>query len=209
MNTTDPRLRIVLGSRNQKKCREIAELLASEGVEVISLAEFPDVGDVIEDGTTFAENAAKKAREYATATGLWTIAEDSGISVDALGGEPGVYSARYAGEPSNDANNNAKLIAALADVPAEKRTAHYTCHVAIADPEGTIRLTVEATCRGRIVDEARGENGFGYDPHFLIPEYHRTFGELPPVVKNHISHRARALERLVVPLVRVLRNPLA
>lgn len=209
MNTNDQPLRIVLGSRNRKKCDEIAALLAAEGVEVISLAEFPEVGDVVEDGTTFAENAAKKAREYAAATGLWTIAEDSGISVDALGGEPGVYSARYAGEPSNDANNNAKLIAALADVPAAKRTAHYTCHVAIADPAGTIRLTVEATCRGLIVDEARGENGFGYDPHFLVREYHRTFGELPPVVKNHISHRARALERVVAPLVRVLRNPLA
>lgn len=195
---------LVLGSRNRKKSEEIRALLAPHGIDVVSVADFPDVPDVVEDGTTFAENAAKKAREVALRVGQWTLAEDSGLAVDALGGAPGVYSARYAGEPSDDLKNNVKLIAELAGVPPERRTAHYVCHVALADPTGDIRLSEEATCRGRIVDQPRGSHGFGYDPHFLIPEYHRTFGELSPVVKNSISHRARALERAVPKLVRLL-----
>ncbi|HUG92757.1 MAG TPA: RdgB/HAM1 family non-canonical purine NTP pyrophosphatase [Planctomycetaceae bacterium] len=195
---------LVLASRNRKKSDEIRALLAPHGVEVVSVAAFPGVPDVVEDGATFAENAAKKAREVAIRVGRWTLAEDSGLRVDALGGAPGVYSARYAGEPSDDLQNNLKLVSELAGVPPERRTARYVCHVALADPAGEIRLSEEATCRGRIVDEPRGRHGFGYDPHFLIPEYHRTFGELGPVVKNQISHRARAFERAVPKLVRLL-----
>lgn len=195
---------LVLASRNRKKSDEIRGLLAPHGIDVVSVADFPAVPEVIEDGSTFAENAAKKAREVACRIGQWTLAEDSGLIVDALDGAPGVYSARYAGEPSDDLRNNAKLIAELAGVPLEHRTARYVCHVALADPSSEIRLSEEATCRGRIVDEPRGRHGFGYDPHFLIPEYHQTFGELGPVVKNHISHRARAFQRAIPKLVRLL-----
>jgi XTP/dITP diphosphohydrolase len=195
---------LVLASRNRKKSDEIRTLLAPHGIHVVNVAEFPDVPEVEEDGSTFAQNAAKKAREVAVRTGHWTLAEDSGLMVDALGGAPGVYSARYAGEPSDDLQNNARLIAELAGVPPDRRIARYVCHVALADPQGEIRVSEEATCRGRIIGEPRGTQGFGYDPHFLIPEYHRTFGELGAIVKNCISHRARALERAVPRLVTAL-----
>lgn len=188
---------LVLASRNRKKSAEIDELLRPLGIHVRPVSDFPDVPDVVEDGDTFAANAAKKAAEVATQTQRWAIGEDSGLMVDALGGEPGVYSARYAGEPCDDAANNAKLVAALQGIPPEKRTARYVCNVAVADPSGNLRAQVQATCRGRIVDDARGTNGFGYDPHFLITELHRTFGELPAVVKRHLSHRARAFARLL------------
>ena len=197
---------IVLASRNRKKSAEMAALLAPHGVEVLSVADFPGVPEVVEDGETFAENAAKKARETARRLGRWTIGEDSGLCVDALGGAPGVYSARYAGEPSDDRRNNEKLIAALADVPDEARAARYVCSVAVADPSGEVRLAVEATCGGRVTRDPRGANGFGYDPYFLIPEYHRTFGELSPLVKQRLSHRARAFERLIPPLLTLLRS---
>jgi XTP/dITP diphosphohydrolase len=202
MPSSFPITEIVLASRNRKKSAEIAELLPPLGIRVRPASDFPDVPDVVEDGETFAANAAKKAAEVATQTRQWAIGEDSGLMVDALSGEPGVFSARYAGEPCDDAANNAKLVAALQGIPPEKRTARYVCNVALADPEGKIRLQVQASCRGRIVDDARGTHGFGYDPHFLIPELHRTFGELPPVVKRHISHRARAFERLVLELLK-------
>jgi XTP/dITP diphosphohydrolase len=205
MPASSPLTEIVLSSRNRKKSAEIDELLRPLGIHVRRVSDFPDVPDVVEDGDTFAANAATKAAEVATQTGRWVIGDDSGLMVDALGGQPGVYSARYAGEPSDAAANNAKLVAALRGVPPEQRTARFVCNVAVADPQGNIRLQLEATCRGRIVDDARGTNGFGYDPHFLVPELHRTFGELSPVVKRHISHRARAFERLL-PLLARLQN---
>lgn len=192
---------IILASRNRKKSAEIAELLQPYGIKVTSVAEFPDVPDVVEDGTTFAQNAAKKASEVARQLGKWAIGEDSGVKVDALDGAPGIYSARYAGEPSDDEANNRKLLAELDGVPPEKRGAGYVCHVALADPQGDVKLRVEATCRGRILDAPRGDNGFGYDPLFCIPEFHRTFGELPAVVKRHLSHRARAFEQFIPRLV--------
>lgn len=196
---------VVLASRNRKKSAEIAELLKPHRVDLVGVAEFPNVPEVIEDGETFADNAAKKASETARFLSQWAIGEDSGLMVDALNGKPGVYSARFSGENATDETNNAKLIAELATVPTEKRGAHYVCHVAVADPSGVIRLHVEATCNGRIIVEARGSNGFGYDPYFLIPELHRTFGELAPIVKQQISHRARAFQRLIPRLVQVLR----
>lgn len=195
---------LVLASRNRQKSAEIAGLLASHGIEVLSVADFPGVPEVVEDGETFAENAAKKARETAQALRRWTLAEDSGLAVDALGGAPGVHSARYAGEPCDDEANNARLLEELAGVPEEKRGAQYVCHAAVADPQGEIRLYEQARCRGRIAAEPRGTHGFGYDPLFLIPEYHRTFAELGPVVKGRLSHRARAFERLIPRLVRLL-----
>jgi XTP/dITP diphosphohydrolase len=194
---------LVLASRNRKKVAELQALLQPLSVRVQSVDEFPGLPEVEEDGTTFAENAAKKAVEIARATQCWTLGEDSGLEVDALGGAPGVYSARYSGPGATDESNNAKLIAALAGVPAAKRGARYVCHVAIADPDGNVRLHIERTCRGRIVDDPRGTNGFGYDPYFLVPEYHRTFGELSPLVKRQLSHRARAMGE-VLPALRRL-----
>lgn len=205
MNTPNT-TRLVVGSRNQKKLREIAQLLEPHGIDVVGIGDFADVPEVVEDGETFAANAAKKATETAQAINECVLAEDSGICVDAIGGDPGVYSARYSGEGATDESNNQKLIEALTGVPAEKRGAHYVCHVAISDPGGTVRLTEEATCRGRIVDDPRGSNGFGYDPHFLIPEFHRTFGELSTEVKHQLSHRARAFQRLTPRLVRLLKG---
>lgn len=198
--------KLVVASRNAKKRREIEELLAPHHIEVLSVADFPDVPEVVEDGETFAANAAKKASQTARHLGMWVLGEDSGLMVDALNGAPGVYSARFSGDEATDEKNNAKLMAELANVPDERRGAQYLCHAAISDPTGTIRLTVEATCRGRIIHEPRGANGFGYDPYFLILEYHRTFGELSSTVKQHISHRARAFERLIAPLVRLLNS---
>jgi XTP/dITP diphosphohydrolase len=194
---------LVLASRNRKKSGEIRDLLAPYGFPLKSVAEFPGVGEVVEDETTFAGNAAKKAREVAVATNHWAIGEDSGLRVDFLGGAPGVYSARYSGEGATDDKNNAKLQEALRGVPPEKRGAGYTCHVAVADPTGEIHLSFEDTCRGRMIGEPRGSNGFGYDPYFLVREYHQTFGELSPLVKQQISHRARAFRRLIPELQRL------
>ncbi len=195
---------IVLGSRNRKKSEEIKDLLEPHGIDVVSIADVADIAEVVEDGTTFAENAAKKATEPALKLGRWVLAEDSGLMVDALDGRPGIYSARYSGENADDESNNDKLLDELSGVPAERRTAGYVCSVALADPEGVIRLTSEARCRGRITDERRGTNGFGYDPLFLIPEYHRTFGELSSAAKRQLSHRSRAFRQLTPQLVALL-----
>ncbi len=202
--TDSNRTRLVVGSRNRKKLKEITQLLEPHGIEVVGIADFADIAEVIEDGSTFAENAAKKARETAMAINEWVLAEDSGLSVDALGGAPGVYSARFSGEGATDERNNQKLLAELSGVTQEKRGAYYTCHIAISSPAGEIRMTEEGTCRGRIIEEAHGANGFGYDPYFLIPEFHQTFGELSSTVKNQLSHRARAFQRLTPRLVRLL-----
>ncbi len=206
---------LVLASRNPKKSREISALLAPFGLEVVGVDQFPHVPEVDEDRDTFTGNAQKKAVEVAKVVRRWTIAEDSGLCVDALNGDPGVYSARYAIEDRpdhaesvdrqmQDDLNNAKLIRELANVPPEQRTAGYVCHVSVADPDGVVRLDVECSCRGRIIDEPQGNNGFGYDPYFLIPEYHRTFGELSALVKNCLSHRSRAMQRLIPQLVALL-----
>ena len=195
---------VILASRNVKKSREIRDLLDPVGIPLVSVAEFPEAHEVDETGTTFAENAALKATQIAVCLKRWTIGEDSGLRVEALQGAPGVYSARYSDPGATDERNNAKLIAALASVPPEKRGAEYVCHVAVADPTGQVRLSFESTCRGRIIDTARGVHGFGYDPYFLVREFHQTFGELSPLVKQQISHRARAFRQLIPELVRVL-----
>jgi XTP/dITP diphosphohydrolase len=197
---------IVLGSRNRKKSREISEILAPHAIELVSIAEFPDVLEVVEDGATFAENAAKKAAQPAVAIGRWVIGEDSGLIVDALDGRPGVLSARFSGPGATDESNNRQLQEELAGVPLERRTAAYICTIALADPTGAIRLTAEGRCRGLIIDEPRGDNGFGYDPYFMIREYHRTFGELPARVKHQISHRARAMAAFIPELLKLLRR---
>ncbi len=165
-------------------------------LEIRSLDDFPPIPEVVEDADTFAGNARKKASEMARALGTWVVADDSGLTVDALDGAPGVYSARYAGEPCDDEANNRKLLAAVADVPADRRGAAFRCALALSDPSGEIRLEAEGACRGRLTREPRGPRGFGYDPLFLIPEYHKTFGELSPLVKHQLSHRARAFFHL-------------
>lgn len=194
---------LILSSRNRKKSQEIAEILAPQGIVVQSVADFPSVAEVIEDGATFAENAAKKAAGPAQQLGRWTIGEDSGLMVDPLGGAPGVYSARFSGPGATDESNNRKLLAELASVPPERRTAAYICTIALADPTGAIRVTAEGRCRGTIIDEPRGANGFGYDPYFLIREYHRTFGELSSRVKHQISHRARGFAQFIPQLLKL------
>ena len=193
----NPTCTIILASRNRKKAREVSEILAPAGFTVIPVTDFPNVPDVEEDGSTFAENAAKKAREVALRLNRWVIGEDSGLQVDALGGAPGIYSARYSGEGATDERNNQKLIAELDVVSDDKRGAGYVCSVALSDPKGQIRIACEGTCRGRILREAQGTGGFGYDPYFLIPEYHLTFGQLSSVVKHRLSHRARAFAKFV------------
>jgi XTP/dITP diphosphohydrolase len=201
--STSPKT-IVLASRNRKKLQEMAALVAAAGLELLSAADMPGVPDVEETGASFAENAALKASAVARATGRWALGDDSGLEVDALRGEPGIYSSRYAGPDSTDSDNNTKLLEQLAEVPEPQRTAQFVCHLAVADPQGDIRLQLAGACRGRIVSQLRGASGFGYDPLFLIPEYHRTFGELSPAVKSVLSHRARAFERLVPKLAALL-----
>jgi XTP/dITP diphosphohydrolase len=203
---------LVLGSRNRKKCNEMAELIAPpwepsrslERLDIRSVDDFPGAPEVVEDADTFAGNARKKASELAQALLVWVVADDSGLTVDALGGAPGVFSARYAGEPTNDDANNRKVLESLAATPDDLRGAAFRCALALADPAGTIRLEADGACRGRLTREPRGPAGFGYDPLFLIPEYHKTFGELSPLVKHQLSHRARAfasfrrcLERMI------------
>lgn len=194
---------IVLASRNKKKTQEVSEILASAGFTVIPVTSFPDVAEVEEDGQTFAENAAKKASQVAIHLKQWVIGEDSGLMVDALNGAPGIYSARYSGPEATDERNNAKLIAELSSIPDDRRGAGYVCSVALANPQGEIRIACEGTCRGRILREAGGAGGFGYDPYFLIPEYHQTFGQLSSVVKHRLSHRARAFARFIPLLLNI------
>jgi XTP/dITP diphosphohydrolase len=200
-----PEHRLVIGTTNAAKGRELRDLLEPYGFQVETLKEVGGAIDVVEDGDTFAANARKKASEQARHLKAWVLADDSGIEVDALRGRPGVYSARYAGESATDAENNAKLLEELGDLPLEKRTARYVCHVAVADPRGEIRAECSDVCKGRIVYEPAGTNGFGYDPLFEVLEYHQTFGQLGPRVKAAISHRARAL-RGVVPKLLALRS---
>ena len=195
--------RIVLASRNRKKASEIASLLAVADFSVVPVTEFSGVPEVVEDGTTFAENAAKKAREVSVAIRQWVIGEDSGLCVDALDGAPGIYSARFSGKRTTDERNNEKLLQQLEAVSTDRRGAEYTCSVALADPTGRVRHTAEGTCRGRILGRPRGSGGFGYDPLFLIPEYHKTFGELSPVVKQCLSHRARAFAEFMPGLLKL------
>jgi XTP/dITP diphosphohydrolase len=194
---------LVVGTRNPKKRDEILEILAGLQVELRDLRAFPEAPEVVETGKTFADNARKKASELAGALGEWVLGEDSGLVVPGLQGRPGVYSARYAGKQGDDAANNARLLAELAPLPEDHRAAYYVCTAALSDPQGQIQEVVEGRCHGVIVRHARGTGGFGYDPLFLIPEYHQTFGELSNRVKHALSHRARALA-LLRPAIRRL-----
>lgn len=188
---SDAPARMIFASRNRGKVKELAELVADAGIELLSLADLPGAPEVVEDGATFEENAAKKAREIAAWAGLPAVADDSGLEVDAIGGAPGVRSARFAGDGATDAENNAKLLRLLADVPTERRTARFVSVIAVATPDGKVS-TVRGTCEGIIGHEPRGAGGFGYDPLFIVPEYGLTFAEMDLATKNRISHRGRA-----------------
>lgn len=185
---------LVLGTHNQKKCGELRLLLEPLGLELLSLAEVPQAIEVEETGTTFIENARLKASQQAVHLKHWTIGEDSGLCVPGLGGEPGVYSARYSDPGATDPRNNEKLLAELLTRSPKNRAAFYVCTIALANPDGQILIEAEGRCWGRIVEQYRGSGGFGYDPLFEIPEYHQTFAELGSTVKSVLSHRARALQ---------------
>ena len=184
--------KIVFATSNAGKMREIREILKDLGAEILSMKEAGVDVDIVEDGDTFAANALIKAKAVWEKTGGIVLADDSGLVIDALNGEPGVYSARYMGEKTSYEIKNWNLIHRLAEVPEEKRTARFVCVIAAALPDGRV-LTTRGTMEGRIAYEPAGAGGFGYDPLFFLPEYGVTFGELPAEIKNKISHRARAL----------------
>ena len=192
-------MKLLVATGNKGKLREIRRLLDGANIEIVGLEQLENPPEVIEDGATFAENAQKKALEMAKYSGYLTLADDSGLVVAALAGAPGVYSARYAGEQGDDDANNAKLLAALDGVAEEKRQAAFHCAVALAWPDGRCE-TYTGQLSGVILRSARGTDGFGYDPLFLIPEYGKTTAELPLEIKNRISHRGTAL-RKVLPLL--------
>ena len=208
-------MELILASRNKKKIREVEAILAGHfpGVHILSLDDIGFSGDIEENGTTFEENALIKARTALSASGnriaaiaddriaaiaddrIAAIADDSGLSVDALNGAPGVYSARYAGDHGDDAANNALLLKNLAHLPVEQRTARFVCCIALVYPDGR-EITVRGETEGLIIDDARGDGGFGYDPYFYYQPFGKTFSELTAEEKNAISHRGKAIAKL-------------
>ncbi len=183
-------MRLVLATRNAGKVSELTMALQGRPVEPVSLDRYPGLPLVVEDGATFLANAAKKACQVCRCTGETTLADDSGLMVDALAGAPGIHSARFAG--AGDAANNALLLDRLADVSPDRRQARFYAVLALATPDGRI-FTVDGTCDGLILAVPRGEGGFGYDPLFYLPQYGKTMAELPPELKNRVSHRGRAM----------------
>ena len=204
-------IEILLATSNPGKAREMREILAGGPADARGgvpirwrlLSEFPDWPEPIEDGPDFRSNAEIKARHYARLSSLWTVADDSGLEVDALGGAPGVRSARYGGEPRSDGANNALLIRRLAGVAPERRTARFRCAVVLCDG-GRILASADGMVEGRIIDEPRGHNGFGYDPHFWYEPDGMTAAEMAPERKHAISHRGGALRRLATQLAALL-----
>jgi XTP/dITP diphosphohydrolase len=190
---------VVLATGNKGKVKEFSNLLEGVFEKIISLSDLGSPPEVIEDGLTFRDNALKKAREIARYSGKLTLADDSGLEVDALNGRPGIYSARYSGEGATNKTNIVKLLAELGDNP--NRKARFVCVLALVDPNGE-ELVVEGFCEGVILDEPRGEGGFGYDPVFYLPDRRKTMAELEPELKNTISHRANALKKLKTELGR-------
>ena len=190
-------MKLFVATKNQGKLREIKKTLQDMPIEIYSLIDFHKNFDVIEDKETFEGNAIKKATEVAKIVNMITLADDSGLCVDALNGKPGVHSARFSGEEKNYAKNNEKLLKLMKNVIWKDRTARFVCVMCLAEPTGEYELA-KGECEGIITKELRGTNGFGYDPLFYIPKYDKTFGELPSEVKNQISHRALALRKMRV-----------
>ncbi len=198
--------KLVLGTHNLKKRAELVRLIGLRTVKLMALSDFSRVVEVDETGSTFGENAQLKAVEYARQLQQWVLAEDSGLSVVALDGAPGVYSARFSGDNATDASNNQLLLEKLDGLPMEKRQASYTCQIAVSDPDGIIHAESQGHCHGRILAQPRGEAGFGYDPLFEIPEYDRTFAEMGDSVKAVLSHRARAYRQLLPQLLAIIHS---
>lgn len=196
---------IVLASRNKDKAREIKKLLKGLPVKILTLKDFSKVPRVREDGKSFDENAIKKALTISRFTGRLTVADDSGLEVKALGGKPGVRSARFAGKGCTYADNNRKLLKLMKDVPRVERKAEFKCSVAICDKLGLVSV-VRGSCKGWISLESRGKTGFGYDPVFIVPKYKKTFAKLGSTIKNRISHRAKAFKKAKSVIQRYLRR---
>lgn len=186
-------MKLVLATRNKNKIKEIEHALAGLDLELLTLDQFPQAPEVEEDGTTLEENALKKARAIFNATHILTMADDTGLEVDFLNGQPGIYSSRFAGEGASYDDNCNKLLALMKAVPKEQRRARFRCIVAFVGP-GIERL-LEGSCEGFITSEKRGSHGFGYDPIFYVPQYDQTFAEMPLELKNKISHRGVALQQ--------------
>ena len=192
-------MELLVATRNHGKLKEIRALLAPVSITVRGLADFPELPEIVEDGLTFAENAEKKAATIARLTGRLTLADDSGLEVAVLGGAPGVHSARYAGTDADDAANNRKLLVAMAAIPPAQRAAAFVCVMALCAPDGSCR-TFAGRLEGEIISEARGMEGFGYDPLFVVAGQQRTLAEIPLDEKNRISHRAQALAQVIAVL---------
>lgn len=188
-------LNLLIATRNKKKKNELQEILSNLDLKLLNLDDIPPVPEVEEDGLTFTDNAVKKAVLTAKASQMITLADDSGLVVDALDGAPGVFSARYAGEQADDEQNNQKLLKALQNTADHERNARFVCVIAVAAPDGTVK-TVEGSCTGMIAKTPRGEAGFGYDPLFVPQGFDKSFAELDPAVKNTISHRGQALLKI-------------
>jgi XTP/dITP diphosphohydrolase len=192
-------MRLLIATSNPGKIREFREMLGSDRYQWHDLRDVGPIQGVEETGATFADNAALKAAYYARATGMWALADDSGLEVDALGGRPGVHSARWAelnGAGRGDADNNTLLLRQLEAIPDEQRTGRFVCTLALSDPNGIIALTARDTVEGRILRAPRGDHGFGYDPLFYFPDLGCTTAELPSAQKHQISHRGKALRRM-------------
>jgi XTP/dITP diphosphohydrolase len=191
-------VKVVVATRNRHKVREIAVLLeeAGLGIDAVTIDDVAPGAELIEDEETFEGNALAKARQAAAACGLPAMADDSGIEVDALGGAPGVRSARWAGEPCDDGRNNDKMLREMAEVPAPNRTARYRCAAAFVNPAGGMEIVRSGACEGILLDAPRGNGGFGYDPLFLVPSLGQTMAEIDLATKNRLSHRAAAFRAL-------------
>lgn len=196
-------MKIVFASRNEGKVKEIKNMLEGMGIELVSLKNYKNVPEIVEDGESFIQNALKKAKTVSEITGEIVLADDSGLQVEALGGDPGIHSARYAGEQASDEENNNKLLAKLKDIPSDKRDAFFCCLLVIYKPDKNY-YSFEGKWRGIIIDETRGSNGFGYDPIFYVPGLKKTAAELPPEIKNKVSHRGQAFAKLKESLPAIL-----
>jgi XTP/dITP diphosphohydrolase len=189
-------VKVIVATLNKGKLRELVPLLAHLELELLTIDEVAPAAELREDGVTFVENALAKARQAARATGLPAIADDSGLEVDALDGAPGVYSARYAGAGADDESNNSKVLEALRGVPPARRTARFRCVAVFVHPARALEIVRHGACEGEILEAPRGQDGFGYDPLFLVPTVGRTMAELPLEEKNRLSHRAAAFRAL-------------
>lgn len=198
-------MKIVFASGNEGKVKEIGEMLEGMGIRLVSLKDYAGVPEIVEDGKSFLENALIKAKIISGFTGETVLADDSGLQVDALGGEPGIYSARYAGPKATDDDNINLLLAKLKSVPREKRTASFCCALVLYSADGSYDC-FESKWKGLIIDDRRGDNGFGYDPVFFVPELKKTAAELSAEIKNKVSHRGQAFARLKKVLGERLKN---